>query len=131
MTPNVREATQSGKTSIALEKSERRMAVPIKLRGQVIGVMHLQSASQRAWEKDVIDITQAIADRVALAVDNARLLESSQALASRERTISEITSKVGASVNLRNVLQTAVEELGRVLPGSEVVIQIQSKDEKA
>jgi hypothetical protein len=28
-------------------------------------------------------------------------------------------------MNMRNVLQTAVEELGRALPGSEVVIQFQ------
>jgi hypothetical protein len=27
---------------------------------------------------------------------------------------------------MRNVLQTAVEELGRALPGSEVIIQFQS-----
>jgi GAF domain-containing protein len=93
----------------------------------VIGVMHLQSTSQHTWEKDIIDITQTIADRVALAVENARLLESSQNQATRERTVGEITSKIGASVNLRNVLQTAVEELARILPGSDVVIQIESK----
>jgi len=127
LTPNVVQAAQSGQTSIAQEKSERRMAIPIKLRGQVIGVMHLQSPSHRTWEKDVVDITQAIADRVAMAVENARLLESSQNQAARERTVGEITSKIGASVSLRNVLQTAVEELGRILPGSDVVIQLESK----
>jgi GAF domain-containing protein len=127
VTPNVVQAAQSGQTSIAQEKTERRMAIPIKLRGQVIGVMHLQSPSQRAWEKDVIDISQAIADRVALAIENARLLETSQNQAARERTIGEITSKIGASVNLRNVLQTAVEELGRIMPGSDVVIQLEGK----
>jgi GAF domain-containing protein len=130
VTPNVLQATQSGQTSMAQEKSERQMTVPIKLRGQVIGVMHLQSASHRSWEKDVIEITQAIADRVALAVENARLLESSQNQAARERTVGEITSKIGASVNLRNVLQTAVEELGHIMPGSEVVIQLESSREK-
>jgi GAF domain-containing protein len=107
------------------------MAVPIKLRGQVIGIMHLQSTGEHPWGKDIMDVTQSIADRVALALDNARLLESSQTQAARERTISEITSRIGASVNLRNVLQTAVEELGRVLPGSEIVVQIQNKDDKA
>ncbi len=128
VTPNMLQAIESGQTSMAQEESKRQMAIPIKLRGQVIGVMHLQSASQHSWGKDIVDITQAIADRVALAIDNARLLESSQAQASKERTIGEITSRIGASVNLRNVLQTAVEELGRVLPNSEIVLQIQSED---
>jgi GAF domain-containing protein/HAMP domain-containing protein len=130
MGPNVLQATQSGNISIAQENSKRQMTVPIKVRGQVIGVMHLQSTSQHTWEKNIIDITQTIADRVALAVENARLLESSQNQATRERTIGEITSKIGASVNLRNVLQTAVEELGRILPGSEVAIQIESAKRK-
>jgi GAF domain-containing protein len=126
----VLQAAQSGNTSIAQEESERRMAIPIKLRGQVIGVMHLQSASTRSWEKDVVDISQAIADRVSLAIENARLLESSQNQAARERTVGEISSKIGASVNLRNVLKTAVEELGRILPGSDVVIQLDSGKKK-
>ena len=130
MGPNVLQATQSGNISIAQENSKRQMTVPIKVRGQVIGVMHLQSTSLHTWEKDIIDITQTIADRVALAVENARLLESSQNQATRERTIGEITSKIGASVNLRNVLQTAVEELGRILPGSDVAIQIEGAKRK-
>jgi GAF domain-containing protein len=126
VTPNMLQATQSGQTRMAQEESKRQLSVPIKLRGQVIGIMHLQSVNKRSWEKDIVDITQAIADRVALAVENARLLESSQTQAARERTIGEITSKIGASVNLRNVLQTAVEELGRILPGSDVVIQLKN-----
>ncbi len=130
ITPNMLKATRSGETSLAQEASKREMAIPIKLRGQVIGIMRLQSNSQRSWEKDIVDITQAIADRVALAIENARLLESSQDQAARERTIGEITSKIGASVNLRNVLQTAVEELGRILPGSDVVIQLESGKSK-
>ena len=130
MGPNVLQATQSGSISIAQENSKRQMTVPIKVRGQVIGVMHLQSTSLHTWEKDIIDITQTIADRVAMAVENARLLESSQNQATRERTIGEITSKIGASVNLRNVLQTAVEELGRILPGSDVAIQIEGAKRK-
>jgi GAF domain-containing protein len=92
--------------------------------------LNLQSSGGRAWKNDVIDIAQAIADRVALAMENARLLENSQNQAARERTVGEITSKIGASVNLRNVLQTAVEELGRILPGSDVTIQIESAKSK-
>jgi len=87
----------------------------------------LQSKFDRTWDQDTIDIAEAVAGRVALAVENSRLLERSQFQAARERTVSEITAKIGASVNMRNVLQTAVEELGRVLPGSDVVIQMESK----
>lgn len=129
-TADIIEASKSGQLKLVKEQAQNRLTIPVKLRGEVIGVLNLQSSGGRAWKNDVIDIAQAIADRVALAMENARLLESSQNQAARERTVGEITSKIGASVNLRNVLQTAVEELGRILPGSDVVIQIESAKSK-
>ncbi len=73
-------------------------------------------------------LIQAVADRLALALESARLLENSQKAEAKERVIGEITGKIGASINLRNVLQTAVEELGRSIPGSEIVIQLDVDD---
>lgn len=127
----IKQAIQSGKPTISQEKSQSQLAVPIKLRGEVIGILNIRSGSGYAWQEDEVDIAAAVADRVALAVENARLLEDSQSRAARERTIGEITSKIGASINIRNVLQTAVEELGHILPGSDVIIQLTDSDTKA
>jgi GAF domain-containing protein/HAMP domain-containing protein len=129
-TADIIEATQSGQSKLVKGQAQNRLTIPVKLRGQVIGVLSLHSNGGRVWKNDVIDIAQAVADRVAMAIENARLLESSQDQAARERTVSEITSKIGASVNLRNVLQIAVEELGRILPGSDVIIQLESGKNK-
>ena len=126
----VEPAIHSGHPTISQEKAQSRLSVPIKLRGQVIGVLNIQSGSGHSWEDDEIDIATAVADRVGLAVENARLLEDSQSRAARERTIGEITSKIGASINIRNVLQTAVEELGHILPGSDVIIQLKDIKDK-
>jgi GAF domain-containing protein len=63
-------------------------------------------------------------------MDNARLLEESQRLASKEAKIGEVTSRISSSINMRSVLQIAVEELGRALPGSEVVIQFQAEQKQ-
>jgi GAF domain-containing protein len=78
------------------------------------------------WDPDEVDIARAVADRLSLALESATLLKSTQRRAEIERLTADISGKIGASVNMRNVLQTAVEELGRILPGSEVVIQFQS-----
>jgi GAF domain-containing protein/HAMP domain-containing protein len=100
------------------------LAIPVQLRGQTIGVLNIKaSAKQHKWNTDEIALAQAISDRLALALDNARLLQESQRRAAKEAKISEVTSKISASINMKNVLQTAVEELGRALPGSEVIIQ--------
>src|ERR1044071_5042314 len=99
------------------------LVVPIHLRGEVVGVLDVRVPLGHDWDPDEVDIARAVADRLSLALESATLLKTTQRRAEIERLTADISSKIGASVNMRNVLQTAVEELGRVLPGSEVVIQ--------
>jgi GAF domain-containing protein/HAMP domain-containing protein len=125
----IREALEEGRVVVlgANGNSLPAIAVPVKLRGQTIGVLRIQAPTKnRVWSQDEINFAQAISDRLALALDNARLLFVSQRQTAKEQKIGEVTAKIGASINMRNVLQTAVEELGRALPGSEVLIQFQS-----
>ena len=112
----------NGSSPVPGNSHEQMMEVPIRLRGQTIGIVNLrlQSASISVATEQMI---QQIADRLATALENARLLEDSLRQANKERAIGEITTKISASVNMRNVLQTAVEELGRAIPGSDVLIQ--------
>jgi GAF domain-containing protein len=128
-TEEIQKALEDGKVVVlnAGEKSRPSIAVPVKLRGQTIGVLGIQAPTKnRIWNQDEINLAQAISDRLALALDNARLLFVSQRQTAKEQKIGEVTARIGASMNMRNVLQTAVEELGRALPGSEVVIQFKS-----
>lgn len=109
---------------------EASMVVPIKLRGQVIGSISIKApVKHRQWSADEIDLAEVISERLSIALENARLLQESQVQAIKEQKISEVTGKIGASINLKNVLQTAVEELGRAMPGSEVMIKFE-KNEK-
>jgi len=124
----IRQALQEGQV-VVLDQSKPVLAMPMKLRGQTIGVLNITASKNRKWSQDEIALTQAISDRLALALDNARLLLESQRRAAKEAKISEVTARIGASINMRNVLQTAVEELGRALPGSEIVIQFQNSQE--
>ncbi|MEW6241125.1 MAG: GAF domain-containing protein, partial [Chloroflexota bacterium] len=105
------------------------LAVPVKSRGQVIGVIHVQAADKNhQWSQDEVVLTQAAAERAAIAMENIRLLNEAQRRAAKERTISAVSAKLGTSINLHNVLQVAVEELGRVLPGSEVALQLRKEE---
>lgn len=102
------------------------LAVPIHLRGEVVGVLDIRIPNGHNWDPDEVDIARAVAERLSLALETATLLRTTQRRAELERLTADISGKIGASVNMRNVLQTAVEELGRILPGSDVVIQFQS-----
>lgn len=100
------------------------VSLPIKIRGLTIGNVILQSPNpSRQWTQDEINLAQAAAERAGLAIENFRLLTEAQRRAAKERAIGEITSRIGSSANLREIMETAVEELARAMPGSEIMIQ--------
>lgn len=108
---------------------EPTLVVPIKLRDQIIGVMRIKSPSKdRLWSNSEVNLAEAVSERLSLALENARLIQESQRQVIKEQTISEITSRIGSSINLDNVLLTAVEELGRNIPGSEVTIKLKNEN---
>jgi GAF domain-containing protein len=104
---------------------EAVLLAPINLRGEIIGVLGLHEAEgERHWTADEIDLIKAVADQMALAMENARLLAETQHRAERERQLAEITSRVRASVEVDAILQTAVRELGRALGASDALIRL-------
>jgi GAF domain-containing protein len=101
--------------------------IPIKLRGTTLGSLNVDMGNRiREYSQEEENLISTIADRLALALESARLLEDSQKVAAKEQIIGQITGKIGSSINLRNVLQTAVEELGHAIPGSEIIIKLES-----
>ncbi|MBI5354275.1 MAG: GAF domain-containing protein [Chloroflexi bacterium] len=129
-TDEITQTMNRGITSIFNSDGSNRepsIVVPIKLRGQTIGAMNIKApAKDRQWTSDEINLVEAISERLSLALENARLIQESQRQVVKEQTISEVTGKIGASINMKNVLQTAVEELGKIMPGSEIMIKFQS-----
>lgn len=117
--------------SLIREKASGSVAIPIKLRGQTIGVLDVRPKNgQRPWKPDEIALLEAAAERAALALENARLIESAQRRAARERAIGDISSKIGAVSNLESILQTAVEELGRKMgSATEVSLELNPIDD--
>ena len=109
------------------------LAVPIRLRGDVIGVMDISVPEEHEWEQDEVDIAEAIAERLSLALESAMLLKSTQRRAEIERVTADIAGKISASTQFDSILRTAAEELSRVFGGSEVVVQVhqpESADEE-
>ncbi|MCA2001448.1 MAG: GAF domain-containing protein, partial [Chloroflexi bacterium] len=108
---------------------EASIVSPIKLRGQIIGSINIKApVMRRPWSNDETNLVETISERLSIALENARLIQESRLQAAKQQKISEITGKIGESINLKNVLQTAVEELGRALPGSEIALRIKGEE---
>ena len=105
-----------------------RLVVPIKLRGEVIGVVNLNASMERPWNQDEIDIVTAVVERIALSAENARLFDQTSRRAAKERLLGEISARMSASMRMESILATAVEEIGRVFDDTEVVLQLSNPD---
>ncbi|HEY75715.1 MAG TPA: GAF domain-containing protein, partial [Thermoflexia bacterium] len=71
-----RDAVFFDNPDLPLTRSE--MALPLRVRGRVIGVLDVQSEEPAAFSEEDIAVLQVMADQIALAIENARLLEESQ-----------------------------------------------------
>jgi len=120
------QALAAGKVTASVGE-EATLAVPIKVRDETIGVLNIRIPRKNTWKQDDIAIAQAIADRVAVSAENARLFEESQRRAEKERTIGQISERISSSVNLENIFRTALQELGQFVPGSEVFVEFEQE----
>jgi GAF domain-containing protein len=104
------------------QKETSQVVVPIELRGETIGTLVVQSPSTAALNQDQIDLIKAVAERVALSAENARLFEETARRAERERLVSDITGKIRNVNDPQSMIQTAMEELRKALGASKVEV---------
>jgi signal transduction histidine kinase len=80
---------------ILREKGVKSMAgVPLVFGNEVLGVLHVGTLTPREFTKDDIELLEVVADRVALAIEHARLFEAERggrARLERVQTVMETT----------------------------------------
>ncbi|MBN1178753.1 MAG: GAF domain-containing protein [Anaerolineae bacterium] len=100
------------------------LVVPIDLHGEIIGILGLHDETGRQWSSEEIELVEAVAVQMGLAMENARLLEATRSRATRDRLIADITTRVRASMDPESILRTAVRELGAALGTDRAFIQL-------
>jgi len=134
-TPEIEQAVATG-TTVAWEAkgsdSRAALALPIRLGGQTIGVLDFYDEREgRVWTEDEKLLVEELADQIALALDNARLFEQTERRAHRERLTAELSGKIHGAGDVRSILATAAEGLGRALGVSRALIRLESPSDHA
>lgn len=85
-----RVAREVGEDAVRLATAElpdtrSEAAIPLRSRGRVLGALSVQDTQPHAFDETAIAALQAMADQVAVALDNARLFDESQAALEAER----------------------------------------------
>ncbi len=131
-TAPMRQAYQS-ESSVVIRQGQQAhiAALPLRVRGEVIGVLEIERGGNRPWTDDELEMAETLVERLALAVENARLYEQATLSAEREQLVNRLTQTVQQAGSIDDVLQTALTELSSVLGASRGVVQISPKVEQA
>ena len=106
------------------EMGHSALVTPIILRGTVIGALGIHDDDEaRQWTDDEIGLVEAVAERMALAAENLRLLDETQHRAAREWLTREITDKMRRAVDMDDLMQTTIREMAAALGTSSAFVQ--------
>ena len=77
-----------------LPETRSEAAIPLRSRGQVLGALTVQDSQPEAFDDLFIEVLQTMANQVAIAIDNARLLDTSQeTLETTQRIFGDMSSR--------------------------------------
>lgn len=101
------------------------LLVPLMLQGQKIGTIKLKRKGNAShWSEREQVLVEKIADQVALALENSRLVEEAQRNALQDQMIANISTQIRETLDIEAVIRTASTELRRVfdLKEAEIVV---------
>jgi len=84
---------------LPLTRSE--VAIPLMIRNKLLGVLDIQSDKPQAFSLDNIDVFQTLADQIAIAIENARLLDETQAAVIQLEALSSLRTQEAWSQKLQ------------------------------
>ncbi len=115
------EATSPEGTGHTLAPAEdadgRSLAVPVRVSGRLIGVIHAaRPATEDVWSDEETHLLQVFADQLGVVLEGARLYQDTRRRAAQERLLGQVWGQMRQSLDVAAVLRAVAAELGR-LPG--------------
>ena len=99
--------------------------IPIRMRGQIIATLDVWPEGD-GLDTETLALLNAIAERLSLTLESARLFEETHQRAENERIVGEVTRHLRATLDIETVLQTAAREFRQVLNLEEAEVRLTS-----
>ena len=121
--PQMEKAVHTGKITLGTE--EATVSIPIKVRGQIIGVVDGRKPEDTGeWTPEEIQMLETLTEQLDVALDSARLYQETQQRAARDRLIGEVATRMRESLEMETLLRTAASEMRRALDLDDLVIRL-------
>ncbi len=131
ITPVEREALQSRALVLRQEGDLQQVAIPIRARGITLGVLKThRPLSEGRWSQEELQALQSIIADLGDALESARLYTETQLRAENERRLSQLASEVRATLDVEDILHTAVRRIQDTFDLAEVEIRMEAPAEE-
>ncbi len=111
-----------------LPDTRSEFAIPLVARGQLLGVLDVQSDKILYFEPDIQRTLEVLASQISTALSNAQLYTVSQRTSRHELAMGTISRSIEQATSVDDILQTAVRELGKALRVPHTAIELQMTD---
>ncbi|NDJ86814.1 MAG: GAF domain-containing protein [Chloroflexi bacterium] len=98
-----------------LEGQRQRLAVPVVLGGRVLGELLFETKQDGQWTEAMLEMATAVANRLALALDNARLFDEAQTTAAQAQRVTAIAADLQRAHDVDVLLKQAAAQFNQAL----------------
>ncbi|MEQ8672576.1 MAG: GAF domain-containing protein [Aggregatilineales bacterium] len=123
-TPSLQEAADINHFVQKTEGERQIVAVPLRVRGQVVGAMEFELDSDHHFSPEDFEMVQEVSERFGLAAENARLVDESLRVAQREALVNQISSRLQMTNSVEKTLTEAVRGLRDAIKADRVSIRL-------
>lgn len=106
----------------ALTGANSQLAIPLIVNNNLVGVLDIESEQPEAFTEDDRQIGQALADHVAVALENARLQNAVQRHLREKTLLYESNLALGASLEMETILNLMTRKIAEALEAGACVI---------
>lgn len=113
------------------EQAFNILIVPIRIREEIIGALVAENTRQnRGFDQTDVSTGQAMADQLGIGLQNVQLYELEYRRREQAETLREVAAVVSSSLNLNEVLERILDQLGRVVQYDSAAIHLIEGDER-
>jgi GAF domain-containing protein len=126
--PEMRQAERTGQSVQSAQDGAGgpALAIPIRVRGQVMGVLSLRKGEGGAmWTAEEVTLLEGVVAQLDAALESARLYRETQRRAAQEQLTAEMASRIRETLDVDTILQAAAQEIRDALQLYDVTVRLE------
>jgi sigma-B regulation protein RsbU (phosphoserine phosphatase) len=126
----VSDVSQDPRYINAIDSVRSELAVPLMFRGKCVGVLDIQSRHLDYFTKDQQNILAVLANRLAIAIENARLFQQVRTQAETLLVLNDVSREISSILDVEELLRRAAELVKRVIDYQILSIMLYDDEQK-